>query len=211
MTEGNPKPDWKAMLALSEPQQVIRQVNGVDQAFYPITVQTMFKLRDIGTPISQALAVLFSKNDNDARKELRQVTNTEADGSSTSSVEDIQEKVELDTIMYRDGQKRDAIKTLLDEFTSAKNLGIVGDIIRASMRDIGTGDIPSIEFMNALSLDIIVEMVSGVLAANAGVFEPIVGKLTEAIKERMQSLTDSDPEVEESNPSSETETQNTVG
>lgn len=160
---------------------VKHKVNGVEIEFYPISVGMMFTLRKLGKPIARALAVFFESKRVSVDGKAYQTTQS-ADGFA----ETISEGVSLEIIKLRYDQQAAAIEQLFDGLSGDDSVEAVGKIILDSVRrsmfsGIAPADLPNgAEFLHAMGLPQLPELIVGVVKANKGVLGPLAGQMESA-------------------------------
>lgn len=180
--------EWKSLLAFDN-DGVEHTIKGKTFKFYPVSLRVLIELRDIATPLSKALAVLFSDNKSDyGTKEL----SGPADNGLGNDRQVIIEAIKPEVIELREKHKREAIETLVTAITAPATLGAIGKLIMDSLRELfppGNKDNPApIEFMGEIKADALYGFLFGVAKANKGMFGPLAdqaGKAWAKVKEKM--------------------------
>lgn len=166
------------------PKGTNHEVGGIDHVFYPVSVGCAVKLKALGGPLISALTTLFSKagREDDVRKIVREFDATETEPAGRESVV---EEINPELAKLRVDQRNEAIDSALEAVTSQANVGIVGDLIIDSMRDLfSPGDKdnpPGIEVSKFFNVVQMREVLTGVGKANSEVFGPLAGKVTQVL------------------------------
>ncbi len=191
-------PAWKERLSFLTPHYETAPVAGTDQHFYPISLGLAFRLRDIGKPLAKALSVLFADRSHDTGTVDRQVSSTQRDaqGNVIYDRETILEPISDKLAALRVEQRSKAIEDLIEAVTSDNNLGVLGDLIVDSLRDL----FPREAKDNPKGLDLLKDpdvnmavlrdMILGMAKANRQVFDPLlraVEPLTAAAEKRLKA------------------------
>lgn len=171
------------------PKGVVSEVSGKDHTFYPVSVGRAVKLKALGGPLMSALTTLFSQagRGDDVRKVVREFDATEQEPAGRESVI---EEIAPALAELRLKQRDDAIDRALEAVTSSSNVGIVGDLIVDSMRELfppGDKDNPpGIEIATWFNIVQMRQVLTGVAKANAEVFGPLAQKVTQAVEGVLQ-------------------------
>jgi hypothetical protein len=149
--------------------------------FYPVSIKVAFRLKTLAKPLAKAIGVLFNKNMDDTRQESRSYTD-EKTGEQGQHL--ITEAIDIDLAKYRDERKDGAIQQAIEALTDPLNQAVVAELIMDSLRDDcprrpESADINA--FMDSITLDVLIGMLTGVAKANFGVLE---GNVLQAVKDR---------------------------
>lgn len=172
---------WKDRLAAFNGKAVMHTVQGEEIAFYPITVATTFKAKEVVQTIAASMGVLFSDTSRDSTAIQRKFN---ADGEMPGGEEFVTEGLTPDMAEMRVRHRKDAIDNLLATLTNPANMKGIGEIIMDSMRDEFADDSTQRspqEFFNTLPLPILADLLIGVFRANKEVFGPLSRRAEEMI------------------------------
>lgn len=173
------------------PKHQTSEINGVDVDFYPVSIVCAFDIKEAIKPLARAFASLLSDHSGD-----RGYTSSKSEDGFEQTVV---QPMKVDLAELRAKQRDSAILDLVDSVTERRSRVALGRLIMDSMRD----EFPSRkheqkdveEFLERVDVDSMVQLVKGVLKANARVFGPFgrkIGQLLGTLSERMENL---DPEL----------------
>jgi hypothetical protein len=177
--------DWKKTFSFLSPKYVTHKVQGQELHFYSASPKVLFELRTIAEPLVRALAVLLRDSSKDVGQ--KQTTRKTKDGEVS---EIIVEPISPELVERLEKEKQAAFKDLLDVVTSQDSAMALGMLFLDALRD----DRPenytrndAKEFVQAMDLSVIKEMLEGVIKANKGHFAPLADLLKAAMGELGQS------------------------
>lgn len=167
---------WKdraTFLTKSEP--TVSKIGDSEVKFYPSSVGMVLKLKGLVQPITESLGMLFISTRDDSGNTVRDY--------KTQGNEIITNPVTPEQSAARVKHRREAIEKLFTSLTD-DNLSALGDLIVDSVKEIfprGHQDNPpGKEFVSALDLPTLTEMLVAVAKANRGILGPLGGRLTAA-------------------------------
>lgn len=152
-------------------------VKGEEFSFYPVSVGMAFRLKTLAEPLGLALAAVFktdSKSDV-GRKEI--VSPTENGAAMQTTIDPISMQLAQFRAAQTNGAVVDFVKALAGEDTQK----MLAELVMDSLRDFDK--IPPEEFLKVTPLDAIAELLTGVVAANKGVFGPLALKFSTAFND----------------------------
>lgn len=196
MSSSNKKPMFLA------PTFVEHEVNGNSCHFYPVSVKTLYTVKQLGKPIAKALTILFASKGNDTNTVQREFSNTEG---SAGGKEVAIEAISVELAKHRTAEQVEAVEYLVDAFTDQANAQVIGRLIMDSMRDEFPRDFNNddvCEFMDDPDLDAATlgQLLIGVSKANARIFGPFgekaLAKVNLAFHERINAEAKDEPEPE---------------
>jgi hypothetical protein len=182
--------NWKDKLPfLDAAEPVSKSIQGEPVNFYPISAGKIFKLKGLAKPIGKILASIGGGKDDTIGSETTRFAGTDNDpAGETIKIQAINPVLE----QQRADRKQKAVSELIDALTDDSNIGIVGEILIDSMRDVfprGDKDNPpGRQFIVSLDLPILAEMVAGVLAANKEIFGPLGGTVESLVQSKMNEV-----------------------
>jgi hypothetical protein len=182
---------WKETLSFS-PKAYPSVIRGREIDFYPITARLLFQMKAIGKDITRPLAVLFTRDTNDAGRTIKEFENKNTkDVMQETHIEPVSEA--LATFRIRERQR--AIVEIVDTFLSADNKLIVGKLILNSMRqDKDAKDDEVTTLMDGLDVIALRELLTGVYHANKEVLGPLGERVSLMAQEALKRM----PEEKES-------------
>lgn len=168
--------NWKEKAGFLKPTHITHPVNDVNCRFYPISITSLFELKEAGSGIASALGALFSTTKND----FGQKTVKQTDGSF------VKEDYTLDPITPELAQKRsemqsDGIQKAYDAVVNDKLRDSLAGMVMGSMRENFPNRSewpPTAEFLAETDVPTFMQMLVGLYKANQGVLAPFLGKLT---------------------------------
>lgn len=165
------------------PKFVTHEAAGEDRRFYPVSVTKAFKLKRVAGPVAQALSTMLSDRSADVGQKHTEIKNT-LEGEIK---EVVVEPMTPEMASMRAAQQERSIQGLVDAFTDEQTGVLLAELIQDSLREeFPRGDksnIPASEFLGQLDVDSFLEMVFGLVKANAKVLDPFKG----AFSQRLQS------------------------
>lgn len=171
------KKSWKDAFTFLEPDGVIHTVGGEEIEFFPISLGTLFEIKEIAKPLSKALAILFNDKERDYGSINRNFHTP--DGEKLDN-ELIIEPMSVDMAKLRQSQREDSIESLMESLLDTNAQKVVGKLIMESMKN-RWADVEkpsSLEFMKVIPAPTIVDFLTGVAKANKGVLGPLAETLT---------------------------------
>lgn len=192
------------------------EVNGQKQNFYPLSTRILFRLRGLTGPLAAALGTLFESGDRDQGTIHREFDSSESADSEGRAYESQVLPISAELAILRTEAREKSIRQLVDAVTDTKNKIIIGLIVCDSMRDVFDRDMDDDSVSSFvddpdLTMDILVEMLTGVAKANKKVFGPLGGKVSAALGNATEAaLAKARDQVEEMNkgPEDSTEEEN---
>lgn len=175
-------------------------VNGELLKFYPLSLNAVHKLKSIGKPVAKALSMVFVDTKADVGKNIKEVTNPVDRITMTETTID---PISPDLAKLREAQRSQGIEEIMSALTDPATMRDVVHVIMDSLRD----DFPTrsetevADFISKTDVPTVVELLQGVVKANAGVFSPLVERLTEQMRKTI--LPQSEPQPSETIPASE--------
>lgn len=171
--EDKPTPVW-----IGDP------ATGKSVNFYPVDLETLHTIKGMARPISNALSVLFSKEDSDTGRQWNEFADSQAGQASTKT---IIEPIAPELAKFRSNQRAEAISQLMDCLTDNNTHDILVGIVLASMKEEfplrpKRGTPPFNEIKSKISVPRLLELFKGVMAANGDFFRPLVEKVTDAMR-----------------------------
>lgn len=171
------------------------EINGTPVNFYPVSIVCAFNIKEAIKPFARAFASLLA----DTSGDRGYTSSKSADGFEQTVVKPM--GVELAELRAK--QRDAAVLDLVDSVTEVRSRTALGRLIMDSMRD----EFPSRkheqndvnDFLEKVDTDTMIQLVKGVLKANARVFGPFGQKVAGAFKAmggRLESL-DLEPTTEE--------------
>jgi hypothetical protein len=202
---------WSQIQSFGNETCIEHKVAEQSVRFWPVSVKLLLELRGLIQPLSNSIAVLTTSNAQDTSQTFREIGDPARDtdgavftlnGRTIRNTETVSEAISPALAKYREEQRAKAIKDLIDAATDPKNLEKIGAVIIDSIR---RGDffseVPTAnQFMESMSPDILIQFLTGVAKANAGVFGPLAGRFEE-IKQTLKSRVNLEPKT---TPTSET-------
>lgn len=171
------KKSWKDAFTFLEPDGVTHAVGGEDIEFFPISLGTLFEIKQIAKPLAKALAILFNDKERDYGSINRNFHTP--DGEKLDN-ELIIEPMSVDMAKLRQSQREDSIESLMESLLDTDAQKVIGKLIMESMKNRWDQiEKPSpLEFMKAIPAPTIVDFLTGVAKANKGVLGPLAETLT---------------------------------
>lgn len=208
--------DWKTHLGYTSPKYVESSVNEKNLRFYPMSVGMLAKLRVVAQPLVKALTKLFNQEAADRTRIERAVTSDQVIKTFNEKNEPIEvtgqdteviiEAVDPKLAKLRSEEKDRAMNDLVSSLLDENNLHVLADLVMDSLRDVfGQDKPPALEFVQQTPLPLMVEMLKGVVAANAGVVGPVGGKIKAAIEGALDKATQGVNDREEDQQSQQAE------
>jgi hypothetical protein len=171
--------NWtEKMTTALDATSVRHAVNGEAFDFFPIPIETAFRLRAFIAPLSNMMSTMFEDTSKDATVIQRSLSGSE------SGEEIISEAISETLASMRADRQTRAINSFVEQVTSDDALRILAEIIMASMRTefppTGAHKYPIAEFLAVTPLPMMGGLLHGVWLANKEVFGPL-GKMVEAV------------------------------
>jgi len=174
---------WKEKITAIAPRPEVHEIEGQSFNFYPVSLQTAFKLRAVAQPLVKGLAVLFAENKADSRILDRSWEDAEGKGH-----EFVTEPVTPEIASFRRQQINTAVEDIFRIFQD-ESLEAIGEILMDSLCDLFPRDQekpPVSEFLGTVTLPCLPEFLVGVAKANKGTFGPLAsifhGPLAQAVE-----------------------------
>jgi hypothetical protein len=182
------KNNWKQKLGVLGDKGVVREINGKDWKFYPVSVGKLFALRSTISDIVGAFATLFGKDDGDTSQEHEKIIQGEGGGTITrTSVGAISPELAKLRTQQREAGARSAVEALMSD----KNKLAIARLLADSLRDDFERDAPDEEvtaFFDELDISDLYEMVMGFVAANTKVFGPLADRIKATLSKKLLEL-----------------------
>lgn len=197
---------WKNQF--SSPKSIKHRVGETDHYFWPMSVRVLVKLKAVGSPVINALSVLFNKTRR--AQDVKQTQRSWEDGD-LKGLDTVIEEISPEMAALRATEARDAIEEALTAVTDPENLGIMGDIIIDSLRKVfkpGDPDSPpGLEVAQFYDVIQMRQILTGLAKANAEVFGPFAQQVVAAVEGAMAQInkkqeTPGETSTTESSPSS---------
>lgn len=178
--------NWKDKINLFSRQATTRTIGGQEWRFHPVSVSTMFQMRQTVIPIVDALSVLFARNNTDVKQSIEAIRSVSEGTIERTDIEGI----DVTLAQFRAKQKREALEKAVNCILAEESKLAIGKMLVDSLRDdFPTRPTPETEikaFVDALDLAAFVEMLMGFCAANAEVFGPLGRKAVEAAQQKVR-------------------------
>ncbi len=178
--------NWKEKLSVFERKYVVKEIGNTTWHFYPISLARMFELKKTIKEVFGATSVLLGKRGDDVTQEIENIKQ----GESTISRTNIG-AISPELAKLRDEQKRTGIEGAIESLLSEHNKLTLGRMLTDSLRENFARDVPDGEitdFLSMLDLDMTVQMVMGLVEANAKVFGPLGQRAKSAIEKKLGEL-----------------------
>lgn len=178
--------NWKEKLSVFERKYVVKEIGNTTWHFYPISLGRMFELKKTIKEVFGATAVLLGKRGDDVTQEIENIKQ----GESTISRTNIG-AISPELAKMRDDQKRTGIEAAIESLLSEHNKLTLGRMLTDSLREDFARDVQDPEittFIATLDLDMTVQMVMGLVEANAKVFGPLGQRAKSAIEKKLGEL-----------------------
>lgn len=175
-------------LSFLTPKYTEVEINGENVNFYPVSISVAFQIKEAIKPIARALGNLMA----DSSSDRGYTSSRNAEGFEQTVVDPM--SVEL--ARFRNEKREQAILDIVDSITERKSRTALGRLIMNSMRDefpnqkLEQADVDN--FLDAVDTDTMVQLVKGVLKANARVFGPFGEKIAEMFKIMNNGLRESE-------------------
>jgi len=177
-----------------KPKCIEHEVNEELLKFYPVSLGVIFQLKEVLKPLAFGLASIFTDKGSD-----RGYTSTsDKDGFEQTIVNPIG----VDLARLRAEEKQKAILDFLEAFSDIKSRNAMGRLVMDSLREefgrrLEHKDVT--DFIESVDADSLVQLLTGVVRANKGVFGPfgdMIGKMFSKNIERMKNQTEMEMEME---------------
>lgn len=187
---------WKEKWNFIAPKGVEYEIGEDKLVFYPVSVSSLFVLRDIAAPIARAFAALFQGEHND----VGTVDRTSGDGQINGEfvTEKIVEPVSMELARFRLDQKQHALEDAIQTLFSPTHARTVMRLIMDSQRDIFDRDASedqkdetAQELLETLNPSQFQELLKGLYEGNKEAFGPLASMVAQSkdlIKAKMRGL-----------------------
>lgn len=160
-------------MSLFKSKSITHEVGGQQIEFFSLSFPILFQLKSAVGPIAKVLGNLFRPN----RHDVGRFEQTEKDPKTGAPVRVVQEQpISLDLAKFRADQSVKNTQEAIEALFADQNRVLVGRILMDSMRSSQprkpTPDQIN-EFLDSIDLSIFIEMIQGVVKANAEVFGPL--------------------------------------
>lgn len=178
--------------SLFTPKHVAHKIGDQEMKFHPVSLNMLWKLRTAFEPVIEALRVLTAGK-NDVERTVDQGRDDEGNERTVTHMG----AVTTEMAKLRQDQSDAAWKRALDCIFGEDSRELIGELLADSLRDDFTRE-EAIEagmgkkVIESLDLGTMVEMVNGLLKANAGVFGPFAEKVRKAAAQKMDEVLGSD-------------------
>ena len=188
-------------MLFSKPEAVPVQVGDQTLNFYPISVKTVMRLRDIAKPIGQALSVLLTSNERDFSTKVVDENLPDTGLRRTTDVGAITPELSK----QRQTARQEAIATLVDAILSPASANLLAEMLMDSLRDNferkkgGPTPTEIAAFLEELTADLLPEMLHGLAEANKKLFAPLkerAASMGAALKAKLAPVPPSEPSEE---------------
>jgi hypothetical protein len=156
---------------------VLRTIGDRQYRFYPIGIKTTFKLKSVAKQLGKAFATFTTSTDRDSH--VQESVLTREDGSQRVA-EDWGITPEMASLRLE--QQTEAISDLIEAFAKEEHMAILAEIIMSSLRDEDFDGARPEQFLDSITLDILPDLLFGVVEANKGV----LGPLSKMLQTKMQ-------------------------
>lgn len=177
MGENKARAPWREGGTLyTEPHWVEHKVGERTLRFYPVSTGLLLRLRTMGKGLAQALTTLLSQAKGDQGYE-----ETRFDDPRNPGAKVVFHAVTPEVRAARSKEREDAVGRLVEALTDERNLLVVFQMIVDSLREDFPRDMQETEVSNFLRetpLPRTVELVHGLIKANAEVLGPLRGRLS---------------------------------
>ena len=177
------------------PKAVEHPINGVLYNFYPNRVFVVGKLRDFLKPMFKAIATLTNKHDTDIGRES--VETKDKDGSY--QIRTTLNAIDTQLASQRQAERERLTDKVIEDFTSPPAMRAIGTLVMDSLRDNFSKrpDEKEVQnFLDEVSLDILMQMLKGVALANKEVFGPLGVQIEKALDQFKKRMTPNEVESE---------------
>lgn len=165
---------WRDKVTFLTPNYIEHPVGGEPQKFWPLSIGAVFKLRRFAPPVAATLATLFDNKRNDFGQVHREVPDKHG-----TSRETIIEPIARDLAELRHEKGKKAWEELLGTFTDTETMELIAELIMDSLRLEGNDRPPAKEFMSAVPLTTLYDLMMGVIEANKGVLGPFSDQISQ--------------------------------
>jgi hypothetical protein len=172
-------------LSFLSDRSVTSTVAGRDLKFFPVSVWTALKLRKISSTIAKSAAVLFEGGEALRSSKFREVYEGGKGGDGGIQRDREMQAIDPKLAEMRHLHRQAAIDDLLNTLMLEENGFLLADFIKDSLReesiDFSNSSDGRRKFLETLSVDILAEIVAGLIQANKAVFDPLVAWVREMI------------------------------
>lgn len=184
------------------PEPVEHEVAGQNRKFWPMSVNTIFKLQGLATPISKALAAFLTNSQNDTGQEQSKVESAEGNRQERLTIQPITS--ELARVRFQ--QRQEAIELLTGGILNERTAKVLAEVVMNSMREDFPKGSSVADFLEQTTAPVFMEMLSGVAKANKKLFDPLKVKADEIKATIRAGLGNLQPATQPAAPSSEAAT-----
>lgn len=192
----------KSKLSLLKRKTVTREVGGQPFTFHPISIPMLFELKTSLAPLLTALKALFPATATDGTRTKERVTNPEM--GTVSEVEH-RGATPVELAKFRAAESSKAVKEAIETVLGTENRVLLGRVLADSLREEFGGrasDDDARALVEEMDFTMLVEMVGGLLAANAQVFGPFAERVRKMAEEKLNLRPEAESAASESpNPS----------
>jgi len=169
------------------------EINGETFQFYPLSLGSNHKLKNLAKPLASAISMLMADTTKDTGRRWEEFANKEdaAEGGATlASSKTHIEAITPELAKYRTDQKEKAVEKILDCLTDPALSETVAYIIMDSMRGVfpvALNGHAFTDFKNKLTIQNTIALLKGVVQANASAFDPFLEPLKAAMQKSFQT------------------------
>lgn len=176
---------WKECMAFMTPNYVEAKVNNQNLKFWPVSVGLIFKLRSVARPLLTAIAMLTQENANDVKKIERMVRTPDGKGFDS---EIVVEAISPELAKYREGKREFLIGDTIEKLLADDNKEVLGEIIMDALHEVFPrdplsrkfkDDVQPREFIESITFQQLVQLLTGVASANQEIFGPLAQTVQE--------------------------------
>lgn len=138
---------------------------------FPLSLKATFKLQTIAGPLLEAVTVLVTRNEGDTRSEVDHDKNGKPSKIRVDAVS-------ADMAKLRTEQRKAAVRKAAEVLLDPRNAEVLGYILADSLRDDFARDTQmpeKVEFVEAMPIGVLAQMITGLFKANKKVFGPLAG------------------------------------
>lgn len=147
----------KKQFSFLAPKPHIETINDEKVEFFPLSVGSVARLRQIGGPLAHAFSTIFQSRKNDQGITHRKLT------GAAAGEEMIHEAITADLAAVRSAEQAAAWQSAVDTILEVRNIDLLGELIEDSL-GWEKGDLE----VQKLPADVFIQMVMGVLNASLG-------------------------------------------
>lgn len=178
--------NWKSAAFLTS-NHIEHEVKGVKEKFYPVSVKMAFKIKTLAEPLANAVMAFFrsdSSQDTGTRETISPV-----EGTALVAHQKVTEPISLQLAQFRAAQFASAVKDLFQAGCSEDTQKVLGELVMDSMKEYFGDQKPTAEeFLAETPLDVLPDLIVGMVKANKGVFGPLALKVEKWIGEMKNGL-----------------------